>query len=281
MERVPPLSNLPRFSRLVGRRDSAVDLAEAAFLIAQDAYPRLDIGAYLDKLDGIAEPLRSRWQLYAPLEDQVALLNGHLFGELGFRGNREAYYDTRNSYLNEVLDRRLGLPITLSLVYIEVACRLGLSVSGVGLPGHFIVAADRDGTSLLLDPFNGGELLTAGDCERLVQDAYGSSVEFSESQLAPVKKRQILTRMLNNLKKMYLMRDDPAAAWPVVEKMVCLNPESAVDRRDRGLVAYRLNNFAQARLDLRYYLEHRPEAVDRGAVRSSLAAVESILSIMA
>ncbi len=281
MEAFPPLSNLTRFARLVGRRESAVDLAEAALLIAQDAYPDLNVDAYLERLDAIAEPLRAQWRAYAPLEEQVAVLNDRLFGEMGFRGNRDAYYDPRNSYLNEVLDRRLGLPITLSVVYMEVARRLGLSVAGVGLPGHFIVAAERDGTSLLLDPFNGGESLTVEGCRRLVTDASANSVPFTESQLAPVRKRQILTRMLNNLKKTYLMRDDAEAAWPVVEKMVCLNPESAMDRRDRGLLAYRLNNFAQARQDLRYYLERRPDAVDRGAVRSSLAAVESILSIMA
>lgn len=275
------MSNLPRFARLVGRRESAVDLAEAALLIAQDAYPDLDVDAYLVRLDDLAEPLRPHWRAYAPLEDQVTVLNGHVFGELGFRGNRETYYDPRNSYLNEVLDRRLGLPITLSLVYIELARRLGLTVSGVCLPGHFIVSAERDGTSILLDPFNGGEPLGAEDCARLVEEAYGSTVPFTEGQLAPVRKRQILTRMLNNLKKTYLMRDEPTAAWPVLEKMVCLNPESAVIRRDRGLVAYRLNNFAQARQDLRYYLESRPDAVDREAVRASLAAVESILSIMA
>lgn len=258
-----------------------MDLAEAALLIAEDAYPGLDVDAYLQKLDDLAEPLRPSWRAYAPLEEMVATLNGHLFGEIGFRGNREAYYDPRNSYLNEVLDRKLGLPITLSVVYMEVARRLGLTVAGVGLPGHFIVSAERDGTSLLLDPFNGGEILGVEDCERLVQEAQGDTVPFAEAQLAPIRKRQILTRMLNNLKRTYLMRDDAVAAWPVVEKMVCLNPESAVDRRDRGLVAYRLNNFAQARQDLRFYLDRRPGAPDRVAIQASLAAVESILSIMA
>ena len=276
-----PLSNLPRFARLVGRRDATLDLAEAALLIAQDAYPRLDVEAYLRRLDELAEPLRAGWCEYARLPELVARLNGHLFGEIGFRGNREDYYDPRNSYLIEVLDRRLGIPITLSVVYMEVARRLGLRVDGIGLPGHFLVAAERDGTSLLLDPFNGGEVVTMDDCERLVQESYGDSVPFSEEQLAPVRKRQILTRMLNNLKRTYLAADDGAAAWPVVEKMVCLNPESAVDRRDRGLVAYRLNHFAQARPDLQYYLEHRPDAPDRLAVQVSLAAVESILSMMA
>lgn len=274
------MSNLSRFARLVGRRESAIDLAETALLIAEDAYPGIDVEEYLGKLGALAEPLRAGWREYAPLPELVAALNGHLFGEIGFRGNREDYYDPRNSYLNEVLDRKLGIPITLSVVYMEVARRLGLTVVGIGLPGHFIVEAARDGTSLLLDPFNGGEVLTSEDCERLVAEHYGA-VPFSEEQLAPVRKRQILTRMLNNLKRTYLEADDPSAAWPVVEKMVLLNPDSAVDRRDRGLVAYRLNNFAQARQDLRYYLEHRPATADREAVQASLSAVESILSMMA
>ncbi len=258
-----------------------MDLAEAALLIAEDAYPGLDLDAYRQRLEDLAEPLRADWQEYAPLEEFVAKLNGHLFGEMGFRGNREAYYDPRNSYLNEVLDRKLGLPITLSVVYMEVARRLGLTVVGIGLPGHFIVSAERDGNSLLLDPFNGGEILGLEDCERLVEDAYGDSVPFSEALLAPVRKRQILTRMLTNLKRTYLMTGEVEAAWPVLEKLVCLNPESAVERRDRGLVAYRLNNFAQARRDLRDYLERRPDAPDRVAVQASLSAVESILSMMA
>ncbi len=275
------MSNLPRFTRLIARRESAVDLAEAALLIAEDSYPGLDLDAYHQRLDDFAEPLRAGWREYAPLEDLVATLNGHLFGEIGFRGNREAYYDPRNSYLNEVLDRKLGLPITLSVVYMEVARRLGLTIVGIGLPGHFIVSAERDGTSLLLDPFNGGQILGLEDCERLVEDAYGDSVPFSEALLAPVRKRQILTRMLTNLKRTYLMTGDVEAAWPVLEKLVCLNPESAVERRDRGLVAYRLNNFAQARRDLRDYLDRRPDAPDRVAVQASLSAVESILSMMA
>lgn len=275
------MSNLPRFERLVGRRESAIDLSEAALLIAQDAYPDLDVDAYLRKLDDLAEPLRAGWREYASLPELVASLNGHLFGEVGFRGNREEYYDPRNSYLNEVLDRKLGIPISLSVVYMEVARRLGLTVVGVGLPGHFIVSAERDGESVLLDPFNGGEALAAEDCERLVQEQYGGSVPFSEEQLQPVKKRQILTRMLTNLKRTYLASDDAAAARPVVEKLVCLNPDSAVDRRDRGLVAYGLNNFAQARQDLRFYLDRRPDASDRVAVLASLSAIEAILSMMA
>jgi len=281
MERTASLSNITRFARVVDQPESAVDLGEAALLIAEDAYPGLDVSRYLRRLDEIAEPLQGEIGEDRSLAELVPALNGHLFGELGFRGNAEDYYDPRNSYLNEVLDRCLGIPITLSVLYMEVARRIGLTVVGVGLPGHFIVEARRDTSSILLDPYHGGATLTQEDCERLVQDAYGDSIPFSEEQLAPVRKRQILTRMLNNLKKSYLAEDDPDHAWPVVEKMLYLNPDSALDRRDRGLLAYRMNRFAEARRDLRDYLERCPDASDRVAIRSSLSAIEAILQIMA
>ncbi len=281
METADSLSNIRRFAQVVSRPESAIDLGEAALLIAEDAHPGLDIPAYLQRLDGIAAPLRSRLGEESSLWEMIQALNGHLFGELGFRGNAEDYYDPRNSYLNEVLDRRLGIPITLGAVYIEVARRIGLTVVGVGLPGHFIVEARRDTSSMLLDPFNGGDTLTLEDCERLVEGAYGDSVPFDEEQLRPVRKRHILTRMLNNLKRTYLARDQPERAWPVVEKMLLLNPESALDHRDRGLLAYRMNRFADARDELRFYLDRCPDAPDRVAIRASLAAIEAILEMMA
>ncbi len=281
MERTVPLSNLARFARVVGRRESAINLAEAALLIAEDAYPGLDIDAYLQRLDEMAEPLAGRLRPDSSLQATVDLVNGHLFGDLGFRGNAQDYYDPRNSYLNEVLDRRLGIPITLSVVYMEVARRIGLTVVGIGLPGHFIVEARQGDSRLLLDSFAGGAVLDLDDCERLVQHVYGDSVAFSEDLLAPVRKRQILMRMLNNLKRTYLTADDPLRAWPVVEKMVFLDPENAVDRRDRGLLAHRLNQFGLARSDLRFYLERRPDAPDRVAIQASLSAIEAILQMMA
>lgn len=280
MERTAPLSNITRFAAAVDRPESAIDLGEAALLIAEDAYPGLPVTRYLRRLDEIAAPLRDRVGDGLSLSEMVEALNGHLFGELGFRGNAEDFYDPRNSYLNEVLDRRTGIPITLSLVYIELARRLGLTVVGVALPGHFIVEARRDTASLLLDPFHGGQVLTPEDCEQLVEEALGDRVPLTEDQFLPVRKRQILSRMLNNLKRNYLTRDDPVRAWSVVEKMLYLNPDSPLDRRDRGLLAYRLNRFAEAQADLRFYLDHRPDAPDRVAVRASLAAIEAILQIM-
>lgn len=280
MERTAPLSNITRFARVVEQPESALDLGEAALLIAEDAYPGLDVGGYLRRLDEIAAPLADRLRPNSSFWEMVQALNGHLFGELGFRGNAEDYYDPRNSYLSQVLDRRLGIPITLSVLYIEVARRIGLTVVGIGLPGHFIVEARRDTSSVLLDPFHGGEALTPEDCERLVEGVYGDSLPFSEEQLVPVRKREILARMLNNLKRTFLTEDDPGRAWPVLEKMLLLAPDSALDHRDRGLLAYRMNRFGLARSDLRFYLERRPDAPDRIAIRSALAAIEAILQMM-
>ena len=275
------LSTLEQFSQAVDRPESSIDLAEAALLIAADAYPQMVVDHYLRILDDLAAPVHSRVRPDTPLTACVEALNGHLFGEIGFFGNTAEYYDPRNSYLNEVLDRRRGIPITLSVVYMEVARRAGVDVVGVALPGHFVVEARRGEDSLLVDPFHGGEVLTSEDAERLVSDVYGGTLPFQDEFLEPVGKRAILTRILNNLKMIYLTSEDADRAWPVVEKMVHLDPSSALDRRDRGLLAYRRNAFAQARDDLRYYLAHRPDAPDRGAIEASLHAVEAILSVMA
>lgn len=274
------LSTLGRFARAVDRPGETIDLGEAALLIALDAYPDLDVPGYLAQLDDLARPLRDRIDATTPLPAAIEMLNGHLFGEIGFRGNAEAYYDPRNSYLNEVLDRRTGIPITLSVAYMEVARRLGVEVVGVGLPGHFVVEARRGDRGILLDPFHGGQALALEDAERLMEDVYGGVLPFSEDLLAPLSKRAILSRILNNLKMLYLAAGDAERAWPVVEKMVHLQPDSPVDRRDRGLLAHRLNRFAVARDDLRFYLDRMPDAPDRPAIRASLEAVEAILGVM-
>jgi len=274
------LSSLERFARVLDRPDDSIELGHAALLIALDAYPGLDVDAYVARMDALARPLVDAVSDDVPLAAAVDLINGHLFGEEGFRGNTEAYYDPRNSYLNEVLDRRTGIPVTLSLLYMEVARRLDLEVVGVGLPGHFVVEARRDGDALLLDPFQGGAPLGPEDAEHLMEEVYGGVVPFSEDLLEPVPKRAILSRILNNLKMIYLGTGDAERAWPVVEKMVHLQPESAVDRRDRGLLAHRLNRFGTAQADLRFYLDRMPDAPDRAAVHASLEAVEAILAVM-
>ena len=264
----------------MGGSEASIDLGEAGLLIALDAYPDLDVDAYLARLDALAAPLARRIDPAAPLPAWVEAVNGHLFGDEGFRGNEADYYDPRNSYLNEVLDRRLGIPITLSVVYLEVARRIGLDAVGVGLPGHFVLEARRGDQTMLLDPFHGGIPLDVEDCARLVEETHGSGFPFSEDLLVPVPKRAILARILNNLKMIYLRSGDAERAWPVAEKMVHLQPDSPIDRRDRGLLAHRLNRFALARDDLRFYLDHAPGASDADVIRASLRAVEAILAVL-
>src|SRR5688572_13578190 len=188
------------FQELVTLPDGAVPLAEAALLMACEEYPQLELSPYLDRLDEFAEAVRPKLQpRFSPL-DTIDALNDVLFGVFGFRGNTENYNDPRNSFFNDVLERRVGIPITLSTVYLEVARRLDFPLVGVGMPGRFLVKHRTPAEELILDPFNRGEILSREDCGNLLTQLYGESVEFSDRMLDRVTHRQILARMLNNLK---------------------------------------------------------------------------------
>lgn len=190
-----------RFLALVEGEDVRLD--EGAMLIAAHAYPALDVEEQLARIDSLA--------LECP--DDLTGLRRYLFEDCGFRGNDEDYSDPRNSYLNDVLDRRVGIPISLSVLTIEVGRRVGIPLAGVGLPGHFLVRHDAV-PPLLLDPFNGGHSLSIEDCEGLVRHLYGDRVEFTPALLSPVDNRAILARMLNNLRQVFQRRGDaPSAAW--------------------------------------------------------------------
>jgi len=264
------------FSEVVGVPREELDLALAALLVARDAYPDLNVASYLDALDRIAAPLRPGVEAGADAEGTIRDINQLLFEVLGFRGNREDYYDPRNSYLNEVLDRRLGIPISLSLVYIEVARRVGLRVHGVGLPGRFLVGCRDRGVDVILDPFEGGRAVDEAACRSLVAEVYGDSAPYRREMLAPVRDRQMLFRMLNNLKLIYMARREPEAALPVVDKMLAIDPGSWIDYRDRGFIRYGLGRHEGARSDLRRYVGAMPDAPDRPAVEEVLAAIEAI-----
>lgn len=268
------------FAQLLAKPEEQIDLARAALLIARDAYASVDTESYLRKIDEIAKPVRSREAASSDPREKIKALSDHLHIGLGFRGNREDYYDPRNSYLNEVLDRRLGIPISLSLVYIEVAKRAGLTLNGVGLPGRFLVGYRDSAAEVFLDPFDGGRIIEEAQCRALVAEVYGASVEFRTEMLAPVTKRQMLFRMLNNLKLVYMARQEPEAALPVVDKMLMIDSESWIDYRDRGLIRYGLGRHEGARADLRRYLRAMPDAPDRPAVEDTLAAIETILAML-
>ena len=241
------------------------ELAEAALVIARIEYPQLDAPAYLARLDRMGDAARRRIERQVDESGDgstlscIKGLNAYLFDDQRFVGNRDRYDDPRNSCLNEVLDRRTGIPITLSVVYVEIGRRAGLRVDGINFPGHFLVRFPEDTSRrrgrLIIDPFDGGSNLSEHDCRLLLQKHVGSEVAFSKSLLAPATRSQIIVRMLLNLKRLYVhMRSFPQAR-DVTELLLAVTPSAISELRDRGLLAYHLNDLPGALRDLQMYLK--------------------------
>ena len=201
-----------------------IDLQRAALLIAGEEYPGLDVNGYLNSLDDMAQQVKTTVGQSEDLEELARSLNRYLFDEMGFSGNAEDYYNPQNSLLNRVIDTRVGIPITLSVLYLGVATRLGLHCKGVGMPGHFLVSIQD--IDLYMDPFHSGQLLSAGDCRRLAEQLFGQRVQWDDSFLAPATSRQILERMLNNLRLIYFQLRDWARLAPVIERMLLIDPDN-------------------------------------------------------
>jgi regulator of sirC expression with transglutaminase-like and TPR domain len=259
---------------LVAGDESQIDLPRAALLVALEEYADLDTQAYLDQLEELGQTLRTRLASESAPERQIAALNALLFGEEGFRGNAANYYDPRNSYLNEVLDRRLGIPITLSVIYIEVGRRAGMPLSGVGFPAHFLVAYEAE-PRLLVDPFNCGRMLSVAECAQLLRDTFGNSGRLEPGYLAASSPRQILARLINNLKAAYQRTGDLRRAVRASEQLSMVQP-SALEFRERGNLRFRLADFDGASADLGQYLEFEPAAPDAAAVRRQLALIREL-----
>jgi regulator of sirC expression with transglutaminase-like and TPR domain len=247
-----------------------VDLARVALLIARDAYPRLHPRAYLRRIDRLADQLRPR--LAGSLEARTAELSTFLFEECGFAGNTEHYYDPRNSYLNKVLDRQVGLPISLSLLAMAVGDRAGLPVVGVGLPGHFVAKAlGEDGDEVIFDPFNGGQFLDADACEALVTEIIGRPFEVTPEVLEATPPGAIVLRMLTNLKTAYLADRSHLRAARVAYRLAQLLPEDPTQRRDLGLLLVQADRPGPAVDHLKHYLAETPDADDTDDVRKILS----------
>ncbi|HLF49203.1 MAG TPA: transglutaminase-like domain-containing protein [Methylomirabilota bacterium] len=262
----PPLRE---FSALTGGADDHIDLARAALAIARWEYPTLEVDAYVERLDGLARCVDGPRRSTDPL-GRLHRLREYLFVEQGFAGNREDYYDPRNSFLNDVLDRRQGNPITLSLVLMEVGKRLGLAVEGIGLPGHFIAGARFGDSQILLDPFNAGGLLTPEVCEKLVGRALGRKVALKPEHFAAVTRRQFLARMLANLKGIYWQREAWDRVVGVIDRLLVLDPKAAGEWRDRGLAWTNLGEIRRGLVDWERYLTEFPNAADHDAVQGRL-----------
>ena len=258
-------SALPRLARDLA---APFDLAEIALQLARDEYPDLDVDAYLSQLTGMAHEARS--YMRGSLDARVTGLCRYLFHDLGFRGNTQSYYEPRNSYLNEVLDRRTGLPILLASVAMAVGQRAGLRVVGVGLPGHFVAKAIENGTELLFDPFHGGRRLSPEQCEALVYQVTGSPFRANRESLGAVPLALMVVRMLNNLKGTYLRDEDFGRAVRIIERLRQLRPDDPLQERDLGASLLRAGRPGRAVDHLQTYLNETPNAPDADAVRALL-----------
>jgi regulator of sirC expression with transglutaminase-like and TPR domain len=254
-----------------------LDLAEVALELARDEFPNLDVEAYLSQLDAMAH--EARRYLRGDLAAQVSGLCRYLFHEVGFRGNVQDYYDPHNSYLNQVLDRCTGIPISLSAVAMAVGSRAGLELQGVGLPGHFVVkAVGAGGEEVFFDPFHGGRRLTPCDCELLVQQVTGRPFEATAGSLSGLPLGFLVQRMLYNLRSVYLCREDFPRAARTLDRLLVLDPDDAALRRDLGTCLLNLCQQGKAIDHLSAYLDAAPDAKDAEEVRRLLRYAQHVIA---
>jgi regulator of sirC expression with transglutaminase-like and TPR domain len=264
-----------RFALEVDRPDDQIDLARAALWIAQEEYPQLPAEPYLSRLDALGEEVRDRLaNETAPLVVLEELVQT-LFIRNGFRGNRDAYYDPRNSYLNDVLDQRKGIPLTLGVILLEVGWRLGLPLVGVNFPGHFLVRFEGEEVRILLDPFEGGRRRFEDEAQDLLDRVYGGMVRIQPSFLRVARRRDVLVRLLMNLKGVYLNAHDHRRALAAVERILVIDPTSPVEIRDRGALLARMGRVEEALEQLEWYLDYAPEASDAARIRSLVEELRS------
>lgn len=267
-----------RFEDFARQEDVALDVAWGAALLAKDAHPNLDADALMSVFDDLAAPLAARRLHDETLPEQARILGEHVFTVLSFRGNEQAYYDPRNSLLDEVIDRRLGIPITLALVYCELARRAGVRARGISFPGHFLVRLDEAGEAsepLVVDPFYGGQVLTRAALTGRLRRALGAAATLSDAHLAPAESRAVLVRMALNLKHAYLARGDVARALLALDRIVSLDPTLPAALLERASLAERLGALEAARADLRTYADRFPQHAEAVQARKRLAALEA------
>lgn len=266
------------FARLVKRPEPTLDLARAALLVAAESDPKVDVDGQLHTLESWANELRARLDPGWNNLQKLARLRSFLFEELGFRGDTMDYYNPSNSLLHEVMERRLGIPLTLSIIFMELGWRIGIPFEGVGFPGHFLVRLPGEPRDLLLDPFKRGMMVHEEDCRQMLREATGGKMEFDDELLASVSKRDMIARLLLNLKGAYLRLNEDERALAAVDRLLLIHPEDAEEVRDRGLLLYRLQRFGPAYESLATYLKARPEAPDRADIERHVATLRRLLA---
>jgi len=269
-----------RFREVVDYPDEKIDLAEAALLIAKNACQDLDVDSYLGRIDQMGRELAARLPQPCDETERILALNHYMFEEQGFGPNIENYYDLRNSFLHEVIERRVGIPISLSILYIELGRRVGLVLQGVSFPGHFLVKCEVSEGAIILDPYCGGIPLSLHDLQQRLRDVHGGEVSRAivAGMLISARKKDILVRMLRNLKAIYLEKRDHDHALSVMEWIILLTPDDAAELRERGLLFRELECFRAAREDLERYLQLAPAAADADEIRRHVVGLHQAAS---
>ena len=264
-----PFARDPEFSRLI-RGDESVNLVRLNLEIARDAYPDLDEAPILARIEALADRVRERCSPDGGPRYIIGQINWVLFVEEGFRGNSEDYYDPRNSYLNEVLDRKLGLPIALAVLYAEIAGRVGLGLGCVNVPMHFLLRVMGWDDPLFVDPFHEGRTLDLPGCERFLSGLAGRPIHLGAEEYVSCEPSITLARMLRNLKSIYLEQRDFGSALPVARRLAALRRDDFQEQRDWGMICLQADRPGEALIPLRRYVESVPDALDAEAVRSLL-----------
>jgi len=279
------------FETLVAGEDMAIDLSLAALLIANLEYPELDIAHYMAQLDSLAERVRAllgltgagtleKLPVNMDVSAVIAAMNTVLFGQEHFHGNTQDYYNSSNSFLNEVLERHTGIPIALSLLYMEVGRRVGVWFDGIGLPFHFVVGCRFQQKRIYIDPFESGRVLSEQECRRRVRQVIGKKDKIPTQWFEPVSRKFLLIRMLNNLKHIYLHSEDYARALRICDCILVLAPRSPQERRDRGVIYLQLKRYGRALSDLAAYLQLAPLAEDHDEIQRQVKMIRQILAMM-
>jgi regulator of sirC expression with transglutaminase-like and TPR domain len=272
---------LDSFAALVepANEDASIDLASAALAIARTEYPLLDAHYYVARLRSLADRVRGRMRSNPTAREVIALVNRVLFDEEGFRGNHENYYDPRNSFLNDVLDRKLGIPITLSVIYMDVAQRVGFPIAGTGMPGHFLLKHyDVMSGELLIDPFNRGRIVCGADCQQQLNQIYSGKLDLQPEFLQAVSHRDILIRIVNNLRQIYFTQRNFRKGLVTLDLLLAIPPVCPDLVRERGLVRLNLEQFLGAAQDFGRYLQLCPNAPDSDDVRETLDMLRQLLT---
>jgi len=287
----PQARALRAFEALAACEDTEIDLAHAALLIACTEYPDLDIQYYLAQLDALALRVRGQLALPAPalltqlpaetdLLAVLAAINMVLFEQEHFHGNTEDYYNPANSFLNEVLEKHVGIPIALSTLYMEIGKRVGMHLDGIGLPYHFVVGCSLPTGKIYIDTYQSGRIYQEQECRERVQAMLGGKKRLHAQWFEPVSTRQLLVRMLNNLKHIYLHKEDYERALAICERIVLLVPRSPLERRDRGIVHLQLKHYARALRDLRAYVALVPKAADAAEIQRQIKVLRQMIAMM-